>query len=273
MFSIIGIDAAWTTTEPSGVALVVGEDSEWRTLCVAPSYEAFVACASGNPVDWKTGKFTGCEPDVHSLLSAARSMAGVDPTLIALDLPVAKVPFTGRRRADQAISEAFGGRGCSTHSPSAARPGPLGTKFIAGLTKAGYPLLTSNFVAGQSRPGTIEVFPHPALLVLLDLAYRVPYKVSKSSKYWKGAKPAERIMNLLTEFEQIECGLRRVFGDLNLALPSTSEVTTLSFLKRYEDCLDALVSAWVGSRFIAGNVTAYGDETAAIWNPTPSRVA
>jgi len=272
MFSILGIDTAWTSTEPSGVALVVGDDSEWHTLCVAPSYEAFVACASGNLVDWKTGRFTGCAPDVDSLLSATRSMAGVDPMLIALDLPVAKVPFTSRRRADQAISEAFGERGCSTHSPSATRPGPLGTKFIADLTKAGYPLLTSNHVAGQSRPGTIEVFPHPALLVLLDCAYRVPYKVSKSSKYWKDTKPAERIVNLLAEFEKIECGLRRVFGDLNLALPSTSEVTTLSFLKRYEDCLDALVSAWVGSRFIAGTVTAYGDETAAIWNPTPSRV-
>jgi hypothetical protein len=32
------------------------------------------------------------------------------------------------------------------------------------------------------------------------------------------------------------------------------------------------VSAWVGSRFIAGSVTAYGDETAVIWNPTPGRV-
>lgn len=199
-------------------------------------------------------------------------MAGVDPLLIALDLPIANVPFTSRRRADQAISESFGGRGCSTHSPSATRPGPLGTKFIADLTKAGYPLLTVNLVAGPSRPGTIEVFPHPALLVLLNCVYRVPYKVSKSSKYWKDTKPAERIVNLLAEFEKIECGLRRDFGDLNLALPSASEVTTLSFLKRYEDCLDALVSAWVGSKFITGNVAAYGDETATIWNPTPSQV-
>ncbi len=272
MFSILGIDTAWTLTEPSGVALVVGDGCEWHTLCVAPSYEAFVACASGSPVDWRTSRFTGCAPDVDSLLSAAQSMAGVDPTLIALDLPIAKIPFTSRRPADQAISKAFGGRWCSAHSPSAIRPGPLGTKFMEGLTRAGYPLLTSNHVAGQSRLGTIEVFPHSALLVLLDSAHRVPYKVSKSSKYWKGTKPTERIVNLLEEFEKIECGLRRVFCDLNLTLPSASEVTTLSFLKRYEDCLDALVSAWVGSKFITGNVTAYGDETATIWNPTPSRV-
>jgi hypothetical protein len=137
MISILGIDTAWTTTEPSGVALVVGEGTEWRILCVAPSYESFLAYASGHRVDWTADNFTGCAPHTKSLLSAARSIAGIDPTLIALDLPIAKVPFSTRRHADRAISEAFGGRGCSTHSPSATRPGPLGAKFMRELTKAG----------------------------------------------------------------------------------------------------------------------------------------
>jgi predicted RNase H-like nuclease len=137
------------------------------------------------------------------------------------------------------------------------------------LAKAGYPLLTSSLVAAHLRPGTIEVFPHPALLVLLDRAYRVPYKVSKSSKYWKGATVAERIINLLAEFDQIERGLGRVFGDTHIPLPPASEVTTLSSLKRYEDGLDALVSAWVGSMFVGGTATAYGDASAAIWVPVP----
>lgn len=267
MISILGIDTAWTSTEPSGVALVVGERDEWRTLCVAPSYEAFVGCASGHQVDWTNGRFTGCAPNTAQLLSAARSIAGIDPTLIALDLPIANVPFWNRRLADQAISEAFGGRGCSTHSPSATRPGPLGAMFMAELNKAGYPLLTSSLAAGQVRPGTIEVFPHPALLVLLDRKYRVPYKVSKSSKYWKGTKSSERIVKLVAEFEQIERGLRDAFGDTKVTLPSSSDVHTLSSLKRYEDVLDALVSAWVGSKFMAGNATAYGDQSAAIWVP------
>jgi predicted RNase H-like nuclease len=231
MISILGIDAAWTSTEPSGVALIMGEGTEWRTLCVAPSYESFLGCASGHPVDWKAQSLPGCTPDPEMLLSAARSIAGIDPALIALDLPIANAPFSIRRHADRAISEAFGGRGCSTHSPSATRPGPLGAKFMADLTKAGYPLFTSSLTAAQLRPGTIEVFPHPALLVLLNRAYRVPYKVSKSSRYWKNATVGERIVKLLAEFNQIERGLRHVLGDTRMSLPSPPEVRAVSFLK------------------------------------------
>lgn len=266
MISILGIDAAWTSTEPSGVALVAGEGSEWRTLCVAPSYEAFIACASGHKVNWQSGSFNGSVPDAKRLLSAARSIAGIDPYIVAVDMPLSIVPFSSRRQADQAISKTFGGRGCSTHSPSITRPGSLGTKLMADLTNAGYPLLTSS-VMMPLKPGTIEVFPHPALLILLNRAYRVPYKVSKSSKYWKGTTVASRIDNLLVEFNQIEHGLRSVFSDTQVSLPSVNQVRTLSSLKRYEDAFDALLSAWVGCMFIGGDVTAYGDSTAAIWVP------
>jgi predicted RNase H-like nuclease len=127
-------------------------------------------------------------------------------------------------------------------------------------------------VTEHLRPGTIEVFPHPALLVLLDRTYRVPYKVGKSSRYWKGATVAERIVNLMAEFDQIERGLNRVFGDTHIPLPTPGEVATLSSLKRYEDCLDALVAAWVGSNFVDGTAMAYGDENAAIWVPVPRLV-
>lgn len=42
MISVLGIDAAWTDHEPSGVALVTGEGAgHWRCRCVAPSYASF----------------------------------------------------------------------------------------------------------------------------------------------------------------------------------------------------------------------------------------
>jgi predicted RNase H-like nuclease len=41
----------------------------------------------------------------------------------------------------------------------------------------------------------------------------------------------------------------------------------LSRFKTYEDALDALVSAWVGMKYLEGNATPYGDSTAAIWIP------
>ena len=53
MQAILGIDAAWTEHEPSGVALIQGDRESWSVVCVAPSYDAFVASSQGVPVDWQ----------------------------------------------------------------------------------------------------------------------------------------------------------------------------------------------------------------------------
>ena len=44
---VLGLDAAWTLREPSGVALVSRIADQWRTLAVAPSYASFVGLADG----------------------------------------------------------------------------------------------------------------------------------------------------------------------------------------------------------------------------------
>lgn len=38
-------------------------------------------------------------------------------------------------------------------------------------------------------------------------------------------------------------------------------------LKSYEDCIDALVCAWVGYQILARKAKAYGDDVSAIWVP------
>jgi predicted RNase H-like nuclease len=42
-------------------------------------------------------------------------------------------------------------------------------------------------------------------------------------------------------------------------------IRSFAELKRYEDGLDALLCAWVGIKYLDGDVVAYGDDTAAIW--------
>ena len=34
--AIVGIDAAWTEHEPSGLALIQSEGVDWNVVCVAP---------------------------------------------------------------------------------------------------------------------------------------------------------------------------------------------------------------------------------------------
>ena len=266
MRTILGIDAAWTQGEPSGVALIQGEREAWSVLGVAPSYDAFVACSQGAPVDWQASRFTGSRPNVASLIKAAREMASAELSVVGLDVPIANVRFESRRTADDAISKAFGGRGCSAHSPSAARPGRLGRSLMAQFEAEGFPLATTAPRPADTRC-TIEVYPHPALLALLRRDYRVPYKVSRSTKYWPGTSVSERVLKLLAEFAKINDALGAVFGGAPISLPRGQEVATLAALKRYEDALDALVCAWVGLRFVEGTVAAYGDESAAIWVP------
>jgi predicted RNase H-like nuclease len=270
VIAILAIDAAWTDGEPSGVALVAGQHDDWRCLCVAPSYDAFLGCASGTQVDWLSGRFRGTAPDMKKLLAAARSIAGIEVTLIALDMPVATVPFASRRPADDAISKAFGGQGCSTHSPSAKRPGPLGSRIILELSDAGYPLATAADAVGTLGK-VIEVYPHPALLGLVGRPYRVPYKVGKSCRYWPRVGRSERITRLLAEFTEIDRALYSTLGQTRVPLPAPHEVSKLAALKRYEDALDALVCAWVAIQYTTAAAAAYGDSTGAIWVPKSSR--
>jgi len=267
MRAVLGIDAAWTEGQPSGVALIQGEGDRWRVVCAAPSYEAFLTANCGTPVDWNARRFNWAKPSITELIGAARAMATSTLCVVAVDMPLANTAIISRRVADSEISKIFGDRGCSTHSPSAVRPGQLGESLMAQLLAQGFPLATTDLV-DLSVPCTIEVYPHPALLALLGSEYRIPYKVSRSLKYWPDTSVPERIALILDEFERINAALGLALGGPPLVLPFASGVHALSGLKSYEDVLDALVCAWVGLQFLQHCATAYGDSSAAIWVPS-----
>lgn len=268
--AILGIDAAWTAHEPSGVALIVRDNKRWRCRVVAPSYEAFIAACEGVRIDWKDGRFTGPIPDINQLCNAAAKAAGVARlNIIAVDMPLSHDPIAARRCADNAVSRRYGGRGCGTHTPNATRPGRISDDLRAKMYEAGYPLATK--VAGPdtlTSSALIEVYPHPALLHLLRRDYRVPYKVSKAGKYWpRPATIAQRRKHLLAEFKAIRRALAKSIDGICLMLPPVRQNKPLTHLKRYEDALDALICCWVGSQVLDGRATAYGDAAAAIWIP------
>ena len=266
MAYILGIDAAWTETEPSGVALIEFDDHVSKVICVAPSYQQFVRAGQGTPIDWNLHKIGGSPPNIAELLGAARNLGTESVQLIAFDIPLARTAITSRRASDKAVSKAFGSKGCSTHSPSTTRPGPISDDLLQQLGDAGLPLETCLRVPDDA-PRAIEVYPHPALLTLLKRDYRIPYKVSKTTKYWKGESIERRKALLLNEFGDIYRSLEVDLGALSFCLPRTEEVATMSQLKRFEDALDALVCAWVGIQHLLGQTTPYGDHNSAIWIP------
>ena len=264
MSAILGIDAAWTAGEPSGVALIrTTQEGSWECVELASSYDAFIESASGYAVRWDE-RPKGGSPEPDRLLRAAKQLLdGERVTVVAIDMPLSLEPITGRRRADNAISEAFGAKGCSTHTPSSTRPGAISDELRKSLAGLGYGLAVS-------KPGAatvIEVYPHPALLCLLDREYRVPYKVGKSLTYWPGLSVNQRADRLIAELRSIYYGLTDVVRGIPDSLPSAPYAKSLNSLKRYEDGLDALVCAWVGARYLEGCATPYGDDVAAIWIP------
>ena len=154
---VLGIDAAWTLSQPSGIALAVNEGKDWQLVALSPSYQAFHARAAGEP--WRERRPCGSRPDASELLASSLTLAGWPVDLVAVDMPLAHEPITARRAADNAVSRAYGARKCGTHTPSALRPGLISDQLKAEFERAGYPLQTTSI----SPPGLIEVYPHPAL--------------------------------------------------------------------------------------------------------------
>lgn len=235
----------------------------WALRACAPSYACFEALSRGTPVDWGRRRIPGGAPDVDALLEATRRLAGRAPDLVAVDMPLAHSPIAGRRAADRAVSRRFGARGCSTHSPSAVRPGALGDALRARFAERGFALATA---APARAPCLIEVYPHVALLTLVGAGRRLPYKVSRSLRYWPGASVAERAARLRGQWLRIAAALGEALGGVAPPLPPETPATLASW-KRYEDAMDGAVCAWMGARALDGRAEALGDGDAAIWVP------
>jgi predicted RNase H-like nuclease len=266
--AVLGVDAAWTAGRPSGVALLRRAHQGWRYVALAPGYESFIALARGETVDWRAPA-QGSAPDVCRLLDAARRMlAGRAVDVVTIDMPVAGARITGRRRCDDAISQAFGRAKCGTHSPTRERPGQYGHALTQAFERAGYSVATARTVVGTAGR-LVEVYPHPALLRLLGVERRLPYKVARAMRYteWNGLDRAARIARLLGNWRAVRAALSRRVEGLTIPLPQATAVKSLATLKRFEDALDAAVCAWVGAMYAEGRAEAYGDDRSAIWIP------
>ncbi len=264
MLAVLGIDAAWTEHNASGVALVRANYERWECLAVSPSFADFILSADSTEPVVKTGS------ELDLVVKAAVALLhGERPNVVAVDMPMSHDPITSRRVADHQVSCAFGIAGCSTHSPNVTRPGAVGKRLTQSLVDGGYSLRTIAPSDGNTSV-LIEVYPHPALLRLCHADYRLPYKVSRVRKYWPGISPPERRKNLLIQFQRIIDALSRTIDHISHLLPEPEQVKSTDGLKAFEDMLDALVCAWVGIRYLQGDTEPYGDDSAAIWIPKPT---
>jgi predicted RNase H-like nuclease len=260
---VLGIDAAWTETGSSGVALLRIADGKRSVLAGASSYAGFLTGKDGR-------RMPGMRPDVEALLRRAENIAaGAVVTIVAIDMPMARTTFIGRRDADDKVSKEFGAAWASTHTPNAERPGPHGRRIADAFAKAGYPLATdhSQVAAGHAL---VEVYPLAALVRLMNVKVRPAYKVARIAQYFRAEKPPQRIDLLLETWAKILSALRGEISELRFELPDRSTLKFAADLKPYEDRLDALISAWVGACVLEGRAVPLGNDDCAIWVPKPS---
>jgi predicted RNase H-like nuclease len=266
MRAVLGIDAAWTLTQPSGVAVAVELHDEWHLVAASTSYQRFQALAdSRQPAEERP---SGSSADASALLASASMLCGRPVDLVAIDMPLSRSPIVGRRTSDDAVSRAYGGRKCGTHSPSASRPGRISVDLKNGFERAGYPLRTDTI----APKGVIEVYPHPALVELAGASERLPYKASKVRSYWPSADPPERRDRLYKQWSEIVTLLEGEIAGAKAALPRLDLNATGIQMKAYEDALDAIICAWVAVCALEGRAIAFGDEQSAIWIPCLQRV-
>lgn len=260
MHVVLGIDAAWTVTQPSGVAVAAQDGAGWVLVAAASSYAAFDAIAAGRALPMRPA---GAAPNAAALLAAAHSLCGAPVSLAALDLPLAHTPIVSRRPCDDAVSRAYARHKCSTYPPSATRPGPISDKLRADFARTGYALCTTEL----NLPGIMEVYPHPALLTLSGASERLPYKAGKTRIYWPALDRTQRRAQLLSQWAAIVARLEQHISGVSAALPPPPSDARGAALKAYEDMLDAVICAWVGIRAIEGRAKPIGDDLAAIWIP------
>lgn len=255
MRPILGIDAAWTAAQPSGVALLVQTSCGWQLAKVEPSYEQFLEIAERQVLS-ETSL-------AEALLDRTTALTGETPALVAIDMPLSLSPIFARRASDDAVSRAYGAKHCSTHTPSTERPGSLSDRLRQDFAQSGFALRTADSHDGK----LCEVYPHPALVELVDAPRRLPYKLGKIASYWPDLSQAERRVRLIEEWAKIVAALdAKISGVANhLTLPSASAPRTE--LKAFEDMLDAVVCAWVGTCVLDGRAKPFGDADSAIWIP------
>ncbi len=262
--AVLGIDAAWTEKQPSGVALAVETDGGWRLEAVEASYAGFIVRADGAATG--EGRPRGDKPDAAKLLEAALTICGrVD--LIAVDMPMARDPIVGRRQCDNQISSKFGAAGAATHSPNENRPGRISDALRASFEAEGYVLRTMGDDSSPLANGLVEVYPHAALIQFFGVTRRLEYKAGKTLIYWPKLSCDDRRVKLRSVWTRIVEALDRRIAGVASALPPPPPGCLGWRLKAYEDELDAVVCCAVAIACLEGKARAYGDENAAIWVP------
>lgn len=236
----VGLDLAWGEKNQTGVAVV---DSDGRLL------------------------YVGAAQDDESITAAIAPYVEGD-CLVCIDAPLIVANPTGHRPCEKELNRDFqrfdaGARPAYTDKPEFKHPRAARIATALGLDMD--PASTSNRRA-------IEVYPHPASVVLFAL--------DKTLKYKRGAFDDRRraLLQLMTHIEELDGATPRLRAARSVAWVELRKrvqaATRPGQLDRDEDPIDAVLCAYIGLYWHhrPDDVTIYGDyESGYIVTPSLPR--
>lgn len=227
----IGVDLAWGTRNPTGVAVL---DAEHRLVHV------------------------GAAHDDAAVLAALPPYVRGD-CLVAIDAPLVVTNRTGQRPAEAALNRDFGRFQAGAHPANTARPEfagvPRGARLATTLGLDMDPL-------SGARRRAIEVYPHPATVALFRLGRTLKYKAKPGRDLPQLRSELLRLMDALEGLRSAAVPLGVAdnpdWADLRLRVTTAERK---SDLRRAEDPVDAVVCAYVAAYATCrpAEVIIYGD--------------
>ena len=239
-----GVDLAWAGRNPTGLAVI---DPDGNLVSV------------------------GAVRDDDEILTALRPYVRGD-CLVAFDAPLVVTNSTGQRPAESALNRDFRRFEAGAHPANTGKPEFADVPRAARLAQTlGLDMDPRSSAARRA----IEVYPHPATVVLFRLARTLKYKAKPGRSLDRLKSELLLLMDGVEELARTAVPLRVDDHDDWVELRrQVIAAQRKCDLRRAEDPIDAVVCAYVAlyaERCPAG-VTVYGDfATGYIVTPSPPR--
>jgi predicted RNase H-like nuclease len=225
VFHFIGIDLAWSSRNPTGLATVRWQNGEATLLEPLPEALAYTD---------------------EEIAAYVKLVATTGSVVIAIDAPLTVPNVTGQRPGERALNTVFARFHAGAHPANRQRLASYNNGEVRGeallvrlaaLDIRHDPVLTPRRQTRQA----FEAYPHPAMVTLFRLNKVLKYK----------AKPRITREERLGAFCQYQQHLRHL-RDKNPALPLPDSLLSETHLtkkgrvlKAYEDQLDAVFCAYI----------------------------
>lgn len=211
----IGIDLAWGETNPSGWAVLKGDQrcAELVEVNTLPSCEAVLARLKD-----------------HATASI----------VVAIDAPLIISNEKGQRRCETEIGRCYGAKGASCHSSNLSHCHPAGVRLASQLESLGF-RHAPDLAHPENQRVMLEVYPHPALIELFRLRSIIKYKKGKVASRRKGQGDLQQRLRELSRFTRpLACT-----PSLSEFLATQTKALRGAALKANEDKLDAIMCAYI----------------------------